>query len=610
MDRVQSIVLVVLALIMIGSTVSMLFSIAYQYPVAETDPRPAENFDTSFWDLTDALTTPLDINNISDTIESVETSGGAVDVNSWKFDFYSETYDTVDIRINSILVQPTNRVGDAPGVLVLHGYGSNYMGFIEVIRQIAAAGYVVLGIDSPGSGLSTAFPPLNPYTFFDVSDGPESAHIYHSVWSAARAVTLLESLPYVNSTIVLGGSMGGLETFILSAIDSRVDASIPMIAGGNFDEPLKSGSLFNSLINPNYEIDSEEIDQLQQWFDPIAYARLLTRPVFMFYGTNDPFFVLSGLRQTTDAITAPLTLSIRPNSGHVIDLTWIPMVVRWMDELFRGGPDYLSVETSLTSDFTSFGYTLRISANVSTDIPLSVCWRTSDPGSVWAITPMQLVGGEYILEISPYHLGKVTYFVCAAEGEILWVSSEVQEGYAGAYITPLTALFSAIGVFVMTRISGWRLTRLHLLRETPMFVGLIMIGLGFLLPFYGIHDRVQLSMLDFLEVYGQTLGLGGWFLSLTVLILCYIISLSAVRHQLPFKLVMGVWFPLLVIITIAYIFFAGVFALAGGLASIYTGVGAFLLLFAVPVMLILESVFNKIIFDVKNVLPVPVSPSA
>jgi pimeloyl-ACP methyl ester carboxylesterase len=610
MDRVQSVVLVVLAFVLIGSIVSILFSIAYQYPVAETTPRPAEDYDTSFWDLSDALTTPLDVNNRSESIETVQVGDQTVDVARWQFDFYSETYDSIDIRINSILMQRADRTTEAPGVLVLHGYGSSYLGFIEVIRQIAAAGYVVMGIDAPGSGESTAYPPLNPYTFFDVSEGPESAHIYHSVWSAARAVTFLEALTYVNSTIILGGSMGGIETFILSAIDSRVDASIPMISGGNFDEPLHSGSLFNSLINPTYEINSEEIDQLQQWFDPIAYARLLTQPVFMLYGTNDPFFVLTGLRQTTDVITAPLTLSIRPNSGHVIDLTWIPMVIRWLDEQFRNGPAYPTIENSLSQSFTSFGYTLHITANSSSNLPLSVCWRTSDAGSVWAMTPMNYVDEQYVLDITPSHLGKVTFFVCIAEDEYLWASTKIQEGAAGAFVTPLFAILSSIGVFVTTRISGWRLTRIHILRETPMFVGLCMIGAGFLLPFYGIYQRVQLSMLDFLEVYGVTLSLSGWFLSLTILILCYIIALSAVRHQLPFRLVMIVWFPLLVIITIAYIFFAGVFAFAGGLASIYSGVGAFLLLFAVPVMLILESFFNKLIFDVKNVLPVPESPSS
>ncbi|MDF1538855.1 MAG: alpha/beta fold hydrolase [Candidatus Thorarchaeota archaeon] len=610
MDRVQSLVFVLLLSTLSGSLASMLFSFAFQYPVAETTPRLAGDYDTSFWDLSDAETTPLDIVNISDTIEAFESTDGPIQLNRWEFDYYSETYNDVDIRISSVLLQPVERTGPTPSVLVLHGYGDSYFVFIENMKKIAAAGYIVMGINGPGTGASTPYPPLNPYTFFDISDGPESAHIYHSVWAAARAITLLESLPYVNSTALLGWSMGGIETFILSAIDPRVDASIPMIAGGNLNEPIYSGSLLNALINPTYEVGSEELATLQTYFDPIPYARMLTKPIFMLFGTSDPFFVLSGLRQTVNEITAPLTLSIRPNWGHNVDITWTDMIIRWLDEQVRSGPSYPSVAVEQTESFTGFGWTLHISAAVSIDMPLYLCWRTSDPGSVWAMTPMAQDGNTYSIDVTPSHIGKVTYFVCTLDGTYLWTTSPVREGFGASLLMPLTALLSGLGAFVITRATGWRLTRSYVLRETPMLTGLFMMSLGLLLPFYGISGRVQLSIVDFVEVFGNLLGLGGWFLSLIVIILCFIYSLSTMRHQLPFKLIMAVWVPLLVIITIVYIVFAGVFAIAGGLASIYTGVGAYLLLFAVPVMLIMESFSNRIVFDVKNVLPVPVSPSS
>jgi len=610
MDRVQSVVFVLVLFTLCGSLVSMLFSLAFQYPVAETVPRSDGEYDTSFWDLTDAENTPLDILNISDTIDVFQTTEESVQLNRWEFDFYSETYNDVEIRINSVLVQRDDRIGPAPAVLVLHGYGDSYLSYIESMKKIAAAGYIVMGINGPGTGPSTLYPPLNPYTFFDISEGPESAHLYHSVWAAARAVTLLESLPFVNSTTLLGWSMGGLETFILSAIDSRVDGSIPMIAGGNLNEPIYSGSLLNALINPTYEIASEELDLLQTYFDPIPYARMLTKPVFMLFGTNDPFFVLSGIRQTVDEITAPLALSIRPNWGHDVDLTWTDMIIRWLDEHFRAGPSYPSVSVTQSESFTGFGWTLHISASASIDMPLYLCWRTSDPGSVWAMTPMVQDGDMFSIDVAPTHMGKVTYFVSTLDGTYLWVTSAVREGFGASLLMPLTALLSGIGVLIIIRTTGWRLTRIHLLREVPMLTGLFMISLGLLLPFYGIIGRVQLSIVDFVEVFGYILGLGGWFLSLVVIVLCFIYSLSVNRHHLPFRLVMAVWVPLLVIITIAYIAFAGVFAITGGLASIYTGIGAYLLLFAVPVMLILESFSNKIIFDAKNVLPVPASPSS
>ncbi|MFW9907977.1 MAG: alpha/beta fold hydrolase [Candidatus Thorarchaeota archaeon] len=607
MDRIQSAVFVLLLFIFIGSLMSLLFSLAFQYPIARTVPMTEDQYDTSFWDLTTATTDPLNVMNMSDETSTIQTDEGLVQLKSWQFSYYSETFHDIEIRINSILVRPATLVSEAPAILVLHGYGSSSMGFIDFINQIASAGYYVLGIDAPGAGISTPYPPLNPYTFFDVSDGPESSHIFHSVWSAARAITFLESLPYVNSTILLGGSMGALETFILSAIDSRVDGSIPMIAGGNLHESIYSGSLLNSLINPNYEIGSDELEDLQRWFDPIAYARLLTRPIFMLYGTNDPFFVLSGIQQTVDAIEAPLTLSIRPNSGHVIDMSWSRLVARWLDENFRGGIAYPRVSTRASQLLTLQGWTLHISANSSENVPLQVFWRTADPGSVWATTPMRRVGDSYEIDITPLHLGKVTYFVCAVEMEYIWASTKISEGSGGSFFMPALAAISGIGVYLISGLTGWRLTKALIIREFPMFTGLIMIALGFLLPFYGITGRVQLSILEFVEVYGMILGLGGWFLSLTLLVLCYIIAVSALRHQLSFRLVLLVWFPLLVIITIAYIFFAGVFAVAGGLTSVYSGIGAFLLLFAVPVMMILESFFNKIVFSSTNILPVPES---
>lgn len=610
MDRVQSAVFILLLFTLCGSLASMLFSLAFQYPVAETIPRPDDEYDTSFWDLSAAISTPLDIENISESIETITTADDSTQLRRWEFDYYSETFNDVEIRINAVYLERTDRTGPAPAILVLHGYGDSYLGWIENMKKIAAAGYIVMGINGPGTGASSPYPLLNPYTFFNVSDGPESAHLYHSVWAAARAVTLLESLPFANSTVLLGWSMGGLETFILSAIDSRVDGSIPMISGGNLNEPIYSGSLLNALINPTYDIESQELEALQTYFDPIPYARMLSEPVFMLFGTNDPFFVLSGIRQTVNEITAPLTLSIRPNSGHVVDLTWTDMIVRWLDEHFRAGPSYPFLTVEQSESFTGFGWTLHVSASASIEVPLYLCWRTSDPGSVWAMTPMTRNGDEYSIDITPTHIGKVTFFVCTLEGSYLWVASPVKEGSGASLLMPIISLLSGIGAFLLARQTGWRLTRTHFFREVPMLTGLLMISLGLLLPFYGISGRVQLSIVDFVEVYGYTLGLGGWFLSLVVIVLCFIYSLSALRHQLPFKLIMAVWVPLLVIITVAYIVFAGVFAITGGLASVYTGVGGFLLLYAIPVMLILESLANRILFDAKNILPVPGSPSS
>lgn len=593
MNRTQSTALVFAIFIFVASVGSIFFSIGFGYPTQATEVKSEEFYDTSFWDLSDAISLPLNVQLISTEVSSVQTGIGSVQLNITQFTFLSETYESVNVRINSYLMQRVDLLTDAPAILLLHGYGSNVLELLPMMHEIAATGYIVMGIDSPGSGDSTNFPQLNPYTFYDVSDGPTSAHIYHSVWSAARALTYLESRTLASSIIVGGASMGGMETVILSAIDDRVDGSLSMISGGNLFESLMEGSLINSLINPDYDIGSEELDLLQRWFDPIAYYRQLTKPLFMIFGTNDPFFPVSGFMQTIDEISAPLTLSIRPNYGHVVDTSWSEVIVRWMNAEFRATPSYpIILNVTSTELLTVAGLTLQVRVASTSLSDFYICWRTGNPGATWTITPMTLVDDEYVVDLTPLLVGKVTYFVYSAEESTVLMSSELLIGNSGSFGLFVLAILSAIAIFFLSQMTGWKITQSNLIRQLPIGVGIVMIGLGMILPFYGIEGRVEISLLSFIEVHGQALGLSGWFLTLALFILYYIVALAAVRHQLEFRVVVAVWFPMLVLVTIAHIFFAGVFAISGGLNYVYTGFGAFLMIFAVPVMLIMESFFK------------------
>ncbi|MFW9979350.1 MAG: hypothetical protein ACFFEJ_14795, partial [Candidatus Thorarchaeota archaeon] len=181
MNRTQSTALVFAIFIFVASVGSIFFSIGFGYPTQATEVKSEEFYDTSFWDLSDAISLPLNVQLISTEVSSVQTGIGSVQLNITQFTFLSETYESVNVRINSYLMQRVDLLTDAPAILLLHGYGSNVLELLPMMHEIAATGYIVMGIDSPGSGDSTSFPQLNPYTFYDVSDGPTSAHIYHSV---------------------------------------------------------------------------------------------------------------------------------------------------------------------------------------------------------------------------------------------------------------------------------------------------------------------------------------------------------------------------------------------------------------------------------------------
>lgn len=611
MNRIHSTALVFAIFILVASTGSIIFSLVFSYPLPVTEVKSTEFYDTSFWDLSEAMTEPLDMDLISESVEFVVTTSGPVELNTTRFTFLSENYQDTDIRINSYIMQRMDITADTPSLLLLHGYGSSVQELLPMMRSIAASGIIVMGIDSPGSGDSTDFPQLNPYTFFDVSDGPESAHIYHSVWSAARAITYLDQYSLTNLILVGGASMGGIETAILSAIDDRIDGSISMISGGNLFESLMEGSLVNSLINPDYEIGSGELDLLQRWFDPLAYYRQLAKPLFMIFGTNDPFFVVSGFMQTIDEISAPLTLSVRPNYGHIVDTEWSDVIIRWIDTTFQGNPSY-PIITDLTSQevLSLAGITLHVQVSSSMPSELYICWRTGNPGATWSITPMTSIDDYYVADLTPFLVGRVTYFVYSMESGTILMSSSFLTGNCGSILLFLMVILSAAAVYLLSRLTGWRLTRTNVIRQLPIGAGILMIGLGLVLPFYGIEGRTEISLLNFIEVHGQTLGLSGWFLALALFILYYIVASAAVRHQFEFRVLVAVWFPMLVLVTIAHIFFAGVFAISGGLNYVYTGGGAFLMIFAVPVMLIMESMFKDTTAEEKLISKVLENQSA
>jgi len=593
MNRNQAVALTLVLLVFLGSVISLIFWIGNQYPIRHSPPASSDFYETDYWDLEPAENDPLDIINISTSVVTYESDSTRVALERWQFTYLSEEMDSIEVRIHSTVTRQVNQTGSQPAILILHGYGSSSSTFMGIMNNLAAAGIVTMAIDAPDSGQSTAYPPLNSDTFLDVSDGPESAHLYHSVWSAARAVSLLDSLPFVSDLIVAGGSMGGVQSIILSAIDERVDGSVPMISAGNLEESLRSGTFLNSLFLPDEKLDSEAINDALKWFDPIAYARKLTSPVLLFGGTNDPFFPLLCVHDTIHAISAPLTLSLLPNSGHFIDSTWTPVIIEWVDSVFRNGEEYPSITVTQCEELTIYGWTLRISANVTADLPLSVCWRTGDPGSPWQISEMEKTPNGFVFDLTPTHIGRISFFVSGIRYGIIYASSEIHIARGGSFIVPLISVLSGLGLAVISKVTGWHPTRAKTVRELPILVGIVMMVSGFLLPYFGISGRVEISLLDFMEIFGNYLGLSGWFLSLIIILFSLIIASSSTRHGLPLQLTVLVWIPILIALSIAYFFFAGVFAVSGELFTVYAGPGTFLLLLAVPVMLILESLFRK-----------------
>jgi pimeloyl-ACP methyl ester carboxylesterase len=596
--RAKFLTVVAIALLT-ASTTSILFSLTVHYPLRYALPLAQEDYDITFWNLTDSLSEPLDIRNISRTVVDFMVDAEQVRLVEWRFNYSSSLFNGGRVRINSILLFRENETAPRPSVLLLHGYASQAADFYSMLWDLAVHGYVALAIDAPGCGWSNG-PLLTPATLFNVTDGPTSSHLYHSVWAAARAIALLESLPNVatDSNVVLGASMGGIEALILSAIDSRVDGSIPVLSAGNLRNALMSGSFLNALIDPAYTMDSPQMADVLRWFDPIPYARLLTKPVLMMSGTNDEFFPLVSLCDTVEQIEANLSLALSPNSGHDLIPERSRLIRNWLREMFEGVDEVPSVRVDHTQTLTLLGNGVRVHATNTDDSPLYVLWRSGEPGASWISQLMTHVGDDYYADIVPYGHSDILFFVSTSGGVEPGFTSGIYTSFGGSILVPVTAAASALCLVFLVMRSVWRPSLSLLKQQIPILVGLGMIGSGLIFPFFGIGGRTDLSILSFIEIYGNIFLLNGWFLPSVLGMTCLILGLSAFRMGLPLKLTVVLWFPLLLIFTILYLVFAGFFSLSGAFGLLYDSIGIYLLLLSVPVLTVLETYLRRTPADV------------
>ena len=588
----ESAIVIIVLVSFFGSITGILFFAGSNFPERTAQVPPENTFDTSFWNLTEAYTRPLDLMNHSLVTTSIENSTFVLE--EWYFDYSSEIFKGSEVRISSVIIMNSNITSPAPSILYLHGFGERYLDYILILRELATAGFVVMGIDQPGSGASTGFPELSAFTFLNVSTGPEDSSLYHSVWAAARAITLLESLPYIqeNATIVAGNSMGGLVTYIISGIDNRVDATIPMISAGNFKNSLTSGSLLNSVIVPDYYMNSYEMNNIIKWFDPIAYARLLTKPIFLLCGTDDQFFPIMSYMDTIQAINADLTLNIAPNWGHGVQYSWIPALIKWIDQIFRNGEELPEIDVTYQNEVSLQGSTIKVDANAKNAESVYLCWRSSEPGAVWYFTQMSngsdAMSDRYTGAITPLKIGKVLFFVVTIQDDGVEISSRILVTSAGSILFPLMLVVSSISILFIIHYNIWEPNKIHVFREIPYIFGMVSLSAGFLLPLFTISGRASLSALGFLELYGETFFLGGWFLPTILSGLCLVLALSAFRHKFQFRYAVTVWVPLLATTVILYLVFSGIFAYFGNIFLIDTGIGTIPLLGTIPLMQVLD----------------------
>ncbi len=519
---------IVKVLFVLGFSICLvLLSIGLSIQTPRRFSNPPINPNIDFWNLTKAFEEPLDVEfKRSEYIVEYNRS-----FNIQWLEYTSEHYGCQNVRINGFIVKPVDQTEPLPAVLMLHGTNGSSRDFLSIAVYIASKGYIVMCIDAPGCGSSSREPACTASNIVNIPGGPEGAYYYHAVWSAIRAVTLLKSMGDVDGgrIAVAGASMGGLETYIVAAIDPRVGAAIPIVASGNYRDLVMSGSLANHMIPKTFDVRSEFADSMVKHFDVYFYASKINKPILILASTNDEFFTLHAINDTFTVIPYPgKVMNLAPNWSHSkAYLGWIVAATLWLNYVFKNGSVILSPKV----DYAVKLWTLEVEGKSIENYDLSIVWRTSIPGSLWVRKHMKLVDGRWVARIEPVIPCKLFFYVALEYNGVQVSTSPVYEvelnpPYLPASITIIICL-SLIHLRWVKRIS-----KKALLGRIVAGIGWILTFLGLLSPHIAIVGRIEVTIWDLLERYGLIVGLNPWVTFTIFMVLTFQLSAVFLKPKL------------------------------------------------------------------------------
>lgn len=352
-------------------------------PLSLPVSAPSISYSTAWWNFS-GLDLPLEVEFLSNRTLSLPANPRglpAAEVVESQVRFYSETWKGEEIRIHAYLYHPPGAKG-LPGVVLAHGFGGRGEEMVPFARDLARLGYVTLAYSAPGQGKSTG-PKNNQSNFARVESGPQDAWLSRNIMAARRALSVLEALPQVDRErlAIAGGSQGGVTSFLVSALDPRVKASVPVVASGDWLAAIASGGAANFIAPGHVNAFSPESAVIINSFDVLGYAPNIRVPTLMLIGTDDEFFPLPGAVKTYEALGGPKAIDLLPNAGHAAEEDWNLSAHLFLDHRLRGGPPLPDI-TARIEPLPLGG--ARVVADAPGADGVRVAWRDDLPGSRWA----------------------------------------------------------------------------------------------------------------------------------------------------------------------------------------------------------------------------------
>jgi dienelactone hydrolase len=225
-----------------------------------------------------------------------------------------------------------------PGVVLISGGAQSAMS--EWVELWAKEGYAAITCDYGNTRLSENAGPT-PKTleerlggiYDSIKHGPKAVRAYRTASITILAHSLLLSMPEVekNKTAVTGISWGGFQTCIVSGIDNRFKAAVP-VYGCAFHDEIIFKKYFNNITKEGKALWMNKID-------PKNYLGFSQCPTLFINGNNDGCFDIQPFDKTTKLIPEKNRfLRITPNMGHDHPIGWRPKeIAAFFNSIFISG---------------------------------------------------------------------------------------------------------------------------------------------------------------------------------------------------------------------------------------------------------------------------------
>jgi dienelactone hydrolase len=336
--------------------------------------------------------------------------------------YEGEPFQGKPTRIFAYLGHPAKRDGKAPAMVLVHGGGGK--AFRQWAELWAKRGYVALAMDLAGNGpdgkkLPDGGPGQSDNEKFFFDGKVTDFWTYHAVAAVLRGVSLLASLPEVDSERigVTGISWGGYLTCIVAGLDDRLKVAVPVYGCGF----IHANSAWNGIFARLKE------DRSKLWvdnFEPSRYLAGARMPMLFVNGTNDFAYPLDSYRKSYRLVKdRSLCVTVRMPHGHAPG--WAPGEIGlFVDQHLRGGKPLAKI-TGATRDNKTV--TVRFRSEVPI-VSAALCW-TTDAGPwqkrLWKTTPLKVKGDQVIAELPEGR--PLVYFVTLTDERKATLSSEHEE---------------------------------------------------------------------------------------------------------------------------------------------------------------------------------------